>query len=169
MTGERNLDVAVIGGGLMGSAIAWGLAKVGQRVTVLDEGDVAFRASRAERESCDGAVGIEHRWSDEQLCWTPVLDAHGNTSVDGIAIAGDGAGIAGAEAAAWRGRLAAIAAARALGRSVAMSEEACAKRKLAACLRGRSFIDALYRPAQVFRQPSGETIVCRCEETTARI
>ena len=43
---KRDIDVAVIGGGLMGSAIAWGLAKVGQRVAVLDEGDVAFRASR---------------------------------------------------------------------------------------------------------------------------
>ena len=30
----------------MGSAIAWGLAKVGQRVSVLDEGDIAYRASR---------------------------------------------------------------------------------------------------------------------------
>jgi glycine/D-amino acid oxidase-like deaminating enzyme len=39
-------DVAVIGGGLLGSAIAWGLARVGQRVVVLDEGDVAYRASR---------------------------------------------------------------------------------------------------------------------------
>lgn len=39
-------DVAVIGGGLMGSAIAWGLARIGKRVCVLDEGDIAFRASR---------------------------------------------------------------------------------------------------------------------------
>lgn len=114
------------------------------------------------------SVAIEYRWSDEQLCWTPVLDAHGNSSVDGIAIAGDGAGIAGAEAAEWRGKLAAIAAARALGRSIAKSEETRAQRELAGCLRGRAFMDALYRPAKVFRQPSGETIVCRCEETTAR-
>ena len=42
----RDFDVAVIGGGLMGSAIAWGLARSGQRVAVLDEGDVAYRASR---------------------------------------------------------------------------------------------------------------------------
>jgi glycine/D-amino acid oxidase-like deaminating enzyme len=42
----RDHDVAVIGGGLMGSAIAWGLARSGQRVAVLDEGDIAFRASR---------------------------------------------------------------------------------------------------------------------------
>ncbi len=39
-------DVAVVGGGLVGAAIAWGLAGIGQRVVVLDEGDVAYRASR---------------------------------------------------------------------------------------------------------------------------
>jgi glycine/D-amino acid oxidase-like deaminating enzyme len=39
-------DVAVIGGGLVGAAIAWGLARLGERVAVLDEGDVAYRASR---------------------------------------------------------------------------------------------------------------------------
>ncbi|GGA99425.1 FAD-dependent oxidoreductase [Brucella endophytica] len=43
----REFDVAVIGGGLLGSSIAWGLGRVGQRVCVLDEGDVAKRASRA--------------------------------------------------------------------------------------------------------------------------
>lgn len=42
----REFDVVVVGGGLMGSAIAWGLARSGQRVAVLDEGDVAYRASR---------------------------------------------------------------------------------------------------------------------------
>jgi hydrogen cyanide synthase HcnC len=39
-------DAAVIGGGLVGSAIAWGLAKLGASVALLDEGDVAFRAAR---------------------------------------------------------------------------------------------------------------------------
>ena len=42
----RELDVAVVGGGLVGAAIAWGLARLGERVAVLDEGDVAYRASR---------------------------------------------------------------------------------------------------------------------------
>jgi len=42
----REFDVAVVGGGLMGTAIAWGLAKLGKRVAVLDEGDVAYRAAR---------------------------------------------------------------------------------------------------------------------------
>jgi glycine/D-amino acid oxidase-like deaminating enzyme len=46
MNETRDYDIAVVGGGLVGSAIAWGLAKGGQRVAVLDEGDVALRASR---------------------------------------------------------------------------------------------------------------------------
>jgi glycine/D-amino acid oxidase-like deaminating enzyme len=46
MNTRQGFDVAVIGGGLVGSSIAWGLAKIGQRVAVLDEGDVAYRASR---------------------------------------------------------------------------------------------------------------------------
>lgn len=39
-------DVVVIGGGLVGAAIAWGLLDQGLSVVVLDEGDVALRASR---------------------------------------------------------------------------------------------------------------------------
>lgn len=44
---SRDYDVAVVGGGLLGSAIAWGLGRLGQRVCVLDEGDMVKRASRA--------------------------------------------------------------------------------------------------------------------------
>ncbi|MEJ2623413.1 MAG: FAD-dependent oxidoreductase [Pseudolabrys sp.] len=43
---RRDNDIAVVGGGLLGMAIAYGLAREGKRVTVLDEGDVALRASR---------------------------------------------------------------------------------------------------------------------------
>lgn len=40
-------DFAVVGGGLVGAAIAWGLSGRGRSVAVLDEGDIAHRASRA--------------------------------------------------------------------------------------------------------------------------
>jgi glycine/D-amino acid oxidase-like deaminating enzyme len=39
-------DVAIIGGGMVGTAIGYGCAGHGARVAVLDEGDVALRASR---------------------------------------------------------------------------------------------------------------------------
>ena len=43
---SREAEFIVLGGGLVGSAIAYGLVRSGKRVTVLDEGDVALRASR---------------------------------------------------------------------------------------------------------------------------
>lgn len=39
-------DVAILGGGMLGSAIGWGCASRGARVAVLDGGDVALRAAR---------------------------------------------------------------------------------------------------------------------------
>jgi glycine/D-amino acid oxidase-like deaminating enzyme len=44
---SREYDVAVVGGGLVGAAVAYGLTRAGQRVALLDEGDAAVRASRA--------------------------------------------------------------------------------------------------------------------------
>ena len=71
------------------------------------------------------------------------------SSVPGIAVAGDGAGIAGGTAAAERGRIAAIAAVRALRpdaplpRSQSDPPDACSARRWAA-----PFLDWLYRPAE---------------------
>jgi glycine/D-amino acid oxidase-like deaminating enzyme len=42
----KDYDFAIVGGGLVGTAVAWGLARLGQRVAVLDQGDNAYRASR---------------------------------------------------------------------------------------------------------------------------
>jgi len=116
------------------------------------------------------AAGIEHHWDDLQLCWSPVLDHDGNTSVEGIAIAGDGAGIGGAETAIARGRIAARAAVEMLAPSAAarLAPKATLKVALAQAERGRSFLDTLFRPAPQFRIPSGDTIVCRCEEVSAK-
>jgi NADPH-dependent 2,4-dienoyl-CoA reductase/sulfur reductase-like enzyme len=115
------------------------------------------------------AAGIEHRWDDRQLCWSPVLDGYGNTSVAGIAIAGDGAGIGGAGAAIVRGRIAARAAVEALAPAAAakLAPMPTLRAALAQAERGRVFLDTLFRPTPRFRIPQGDTIVCRCEEVTA--
>ena len=117
------------------------------------------------------AVGIEHHWDEMQLCWTPVLDAAGNSGIPGIAVAGDGAGIAGAEAAQVRGEIAGLAAVKtlrpeALGR--VGPDETTVRARLKRVMRGRAFLDAYYQPMSQFRRPIGNTIVCRCEEVTAR-
>jgi len=110
-------------------------------------------------------------WDGGQLCFRAAVDAWGASAIAGIAVAGDGAGIAGAEAAALRGRLAALDAAHRLGRidRAARDREAAPDRAaLARWTRGRAFLDRLYRPARQFRVPDGDVVVCRCEEVTAR-
>lgn len=46
MQGDIHSDVIVVGGGLVGTAVAYGLARLGTDTVVLDQGDDAFRASR---------------------------------------------------------------------------------------------------------------------------
>lgn len=117
------------------------------------------------------SLKAEHRWNDAQLCWEPVTDANGQIEGSGIYIAGDSRGIVGAKASATQGRLAAVAAAAAVGR-IAEGERARRDDDLRAELRGhlhiRPFLDALYRPAESHRMPTDDSVVvCRCEEVTA--
>jgi NADPH-dependent 2,4-dienoyl-CoA reductase/sulfur reductase-like enzyme len=114
------------------------------------------------------AAGVEHRWDERQLCWLPVLDTDFGSSVEGIAIAGDGAGIGGADAAIWRGRIAARSAVAALSPAAKLEPVATLRAELARAERGRDFLDTLFQPAKQFRIPTGNTMVCRCEEVTAR-
>lgn len=116
------------------------------------------------------ALGVEHVWSERQMCWEPQVDAWGATSIAHVGIAGDGAGIAGAMAAEHRGRLAAIHAAWALGKidETRRDREAGMHRTaLSRAVRGREFVETLYQAPVQFRRPVGATIVCRCEEVTA--
>ncbi|MBY0329723.1 MAG: FAD-dependent oxidoreductase, partial [Acetobacteraceae bacterium] len=57
------------------------------------------------------ALGLEHEWDAAQRCWRPVTDGWGGSSHPLVAIAGDGAGIGGWQAAVAAGRLAGLDAA----------------------------------------------------------
>ncbi len=114
------------------------------------------------------AAGAAHAWNERQLCFQPVLDQDFASSLPGIAVAGDGAGIAGGTAAAERGRIAAIAAVRALRPDADVPDPRPVRRRLQHEERGRAFLDGLNRPAESFRQPEGDIVVCRCEEVTAQ-
>lgn len=116
------------------------------------------------------ALGLAHEWNEAQACWQPQLDDWGASSVQHLSLAGDGAGIAGAQAAEHRGRLAAVHAAWALGRLPAAERDRLAiphRQALARATRGRAFFETLYLPADALRRPVGDTLVCRCEEVSA--
>ncbi len=117
------------------------------------------------------AAGCEHTWNERQLCWLPETDSWFESSQQGIAIVGDGAGIAGALAAEQAGRIAALGALQRLGlldarealRRSEDSRSARAKEQLI-----RPFLDLWFRPSDAHRiPPDPDTIVCRCEEVTA--
>ena len=94
----------------------------------------------------------------------------GESSQANVFVAGDGAGIGGAEAAEPRGRLAALRVAARLGKLGDDEAEAAARverKQLSHALALRPFLDALYAPRPQVFAPADETMVCRCEEVTA--
>ena len=113
------------------------------------------------------AAGVAHRWDPLQHCWVPVLDDALQSSVPGVSVAGDGGGIAGAWAAEARGRLAGIAAVRALKPDARVPDEQAVRHALVRHLLGRRFLDTLYEPSAATRIPADDVIACRCEEVTA--
>ena len=73
-----NQQLTVVGGGLVGAAIGYGAARVGMRVRMLDQGDVAFRASRGNFglvwvSSKGGDLPRYARWSREAAKLWPAL------------------------------------------------------------------------------------------------
>lgn len=113
------------------------------------------------------AMGCEHDWNAAQGCFVPRTDEWGMASAEGLYIAGDGAGVAGAMAAEARGTLAALAIARRLGLDVPEGAVEAARRDLAAATASRGFIDALYPPPSPADDIPDDTVICRCEELTA--
>lgn len=73
-----NQGMTVIGGGLVGAAIAYGAARAGVKVRVLDQGDRAFRASRGNfglvwLSSKGGKMPRYARWSRDAVKSWPLL------------------------------------------------------------------------------------------------
>lgn len=112
------------------------------------------------------SLRAEHRWDAQQLCWVPVVDEWGQSTVPGIYIAGDSAGIGGALVAEIQGELVGIGVANAQGAGDTQSGDE-QRRRLRRHLAIRPFLDQQYRPKEEFRIPADDVLVCRCEEVTA--
>jgi NADPH-dependent 2,4-dienoyl-CoA reductase/sulfur reductase-like enzyme len=137
--------------------------RIATRLVALHEGVVP--AQQLAR-----SIGCEFRWDDVQRCFAPVTDDWGNTSVDGVLIAGDGGGIIGARAAEHAGRLAAFEAMRRLGRIDTARRDATAavdRSALRKHLAIRPLLDTLYVPRNEILRPADDVTVCRCEEIAA--
>src|SRR5712671_2561820 len=85
----RRFDAIVIGGGLVGTAIGYGLARAGLGVALIDEGDIAYRASRGNFGLVwvqTKGLGAPHyqRWTRRSAAEWPRLAAElgENTGID---------------------------------------------------------------------------------------
>ncbi len=123
-------------------------------------------ALRPETQLADLA-GCDFRFEERDRAWLPAADALGRTSRAGVYVAGDGAGIAGADAAEIRGRLAAIAMLRNLGMPFAANEERRRAAALDRIYRQRLTLEKAFPfPADWFETAARDMTLCRCEEIT---
>ncbi len=77
-------DLAIIGGGMVGTAIGFGCAERGARVVVLDEGDVALRAARGNfglvwGQSKGDGVPAYAAWTRGSIALWPALAARASS------------------------------------------------------------------------------------------
>jgi len=131
---------------------------------------VALQEGVIPAQQMTRSLGLDHEWDPVVRCFRPVLDAWGNSSIEGILVAGDGAGIGGARAAEHAGSLAGLDILHRLGRIDGAARDRLAgadRRGLAAHLAIRAFLDRLYAPRDEILRPADGVTICRCEEITA--
>ncbi|KAF1029116.1 MAG: Hydrogen cyanide synthase subunit HcnB [Pseudomonas sp.] len=146
-----------------------------QRVSSIQWGDrrldcdaVAFaHALRSETQLAD-LLGCEFAWSALNRAWLPQRDNAGRSSVAGVYLAGDGAGIMGADAAQMAGERAALALLEDRGVAIDHRRPPVLEQQLASIRRFRHGLETAFPfPVEWAAQVPDALIVCRCEEISA--
>ncbi|MBD8094265.1 FAD-dependent oxidoreductase [Pseudomonas fluorescens] len=134
---------------------------------VLECDAVAFaHALRSETQLAD-LLGCEFAWNSLNRAWLPQRDSAGRSSVSGVYLAGDGAGIMGADAAQMAGERAALAVLKDSGIAIDPLRPALLEQQLAGIQRFRHGLETAFPfPEQWAAQAPDELILCRCEEVS---
>lgn len=112
-------------------------------------------------------AGCEHQYRPDQAATIPVRDEWLETTLPGLFVAGDGAGIGGKDVALLEGQLAAMGAARHLGRVTDPDKVSTVRRDLARQRRFAAVLDALFPfSSRLGNLLTDDTLLCRCEEVT---
>ncbi|MGO4673582.1 FAD-dependent oxidoreductase [Bosea sp. 2YAB26] len=141
------------------------------------------QGTRSRRLSCDGIgyglalrsetqladlAGCRFGFDERDRAWLPERDAAGRGSVPGVYLAGDGAAIAGADAAELAGERAGLALLEDRGLPHDPERAEAIGRALSRIGRFRNVLEAAFPfPAHWAKDIADETPVCRCEEISA--
>jgi len=128
---------------------------------------VAFaHALRSETQLAD-LLGCEFSWNALNRAWLPQRDAAGRSSVAGVYLAGDGAGIMGADAAQMAGERTALALLEDSGVAIDHRRGPVLEQQLAGIQRFRHGLETAFPfPENWAAEAPDELILCRCEEVS---
>jgi NADPH-dependent 2,4-dienoyl-CoA reductase/sulfur reductase-like enzyme len=124
-------------------------------------------ALRSETQLAD-LLGCRFDYAPMHRAHLPMRDAAGRSSVEGVYLAGDGAGIMGADAAEWAGERAALALLADSGVAVDTARAAELERKLGKLAGFRQGLERAFPvPQDWAAHASDDLVICRCENITA--
>jgi NADPH-dependent 2,4-dienoyl-CoA reductase/sulfur reductase-like enzyme len=145
----------------------WWRDGAGARHSVACDAVGASFGLRSETQLADLA-GCAFTFDAVSRQWIPQRDAAGRSSVPGVYLAGDGAGIGGADVAELQGERAALAVLEDIGARADAARAMVLDRKLARQARFRGALEGAYPyPSHLLDGIADEEIVCRCEGITA--
>jgi len=115
-------------------------------------------------------AGAEQRYRPDVDAWLPARTPELETTVPGVFVVGDGAGVAGSAVALEEGAMAGLAVAHRLGRLTEgeyVGRRARARGRLRHLAGFRAVMDEIYRVGPgLYRLAGDQTTLCRCEEVT---
>lgn len=158
---HQGATLAQIDGEQRVSGIRWG------RHTLACDAVAFAHALRSETQLAD-LLGCAFAWNPLNRAWLPTRDSAGRSNVEGVYLAGDGAGIMGADAAQMAGERAALALLEDAGIAIDQQRPAALERQLARIQRFRLGLESAFPfPEHWAAQAPDRLMVCRCEEVSA--
>ncbi len=143
-------------------AVTW--QRAGSQHSLACDGLAFAHALRSETQLAD-LLGCQFTWSPLNRAWLPSRDRAGRSTVPGVYLAGDGAGIMGADAAEMAGERAALALLEDMGITIDSERGPQLERQLARIQGFRAGLEAAFPfPESWASQAPDQLMLCRCEE-----
>lgn len=164
-TGVRPVRMLGTAGDARVNAVVWSDGK-NEHTVPCDAVGFGY-ALRSEPQLAD-LLGCRFAWATMHRAHLPERDGAGRTNVQGVYLAGDGAGIMGADAAEWAGERAALALLADHGVTTDGARAAELERKLAKLMPFRQALERAFPfPTDWAAHAPDSLVVCRCENVTA--